>query len=146
MYCATFIAWYLIGHFCDLAMAIATTIAYWVGDWGNGVNHIAGYTIYIISIIMIGLHVLEILIQFWVKDTNQFNPFYDNPRSLYTGFIFTMIHLLKFAVLTGTTFANIYLDAPEEKQGPTIFSVFLTLSGIMVIMGRSGLLWKYQNL
>ena len=145
MCCNSLIAWSFFGHFLDLAMAIATTITYWGDDWANGGNHVAGYNIYVISIIMIVVHILEILIQCCVKDTYQVNPFYDNPKSFYTGFIFTILYLLRFGVLIGTSFPNIYMDAPEDEQAPTIFSILLTLTGIMVIVGRSHLSWKYQN-
>ena len=145
MCCASFIAVYLGSLLWELALAIVITICYGVGDWVNGGNHVAGYNIYVISIIMIVVHVLEILIQCCVKDTYQVNPFYDNPKSFYTGFIFTILYLLRFGVLIGTSFPNIYMDAPEDEQAPTIFSILLTLTGIMVIVGRSHLSWKYQN-
>ena len=94
-------------------------------------------------------HVVEIVLQFYVKETKQLgidDQF--NPKSFWVGFAFTILHatgyiLTCFSLIPG--FHYTYGSKGECVHRIDIFAVMLLFSGFVVILFRSLLHKAHRN-
>ena len=99
------------------------------------------YWVSLIGQMKILLHVLEIVLQFYVKETKQLridDQF--NPKSFWVGFAFTVIHAITYIIACAgliPRFPSAYAPKEECVHRIDIFAAILLLFGFAVVVCRA---------
>ena len=125
--------WYghAIASFVDIVMASIGIFLYWKEhDDCKDVN--SAYYVNVMGQIKIVVHVLDILLQWWVKLTKdqQFTDNEFNSKSLWAGILFTFIHVTKLCVAFGLLIPNLeeWRDAEGCRDMDIFCYIFLVFS------------------
>ena len=130
-----------LGHaatsFLDILMASVVIFLYWKEN-DDCVTVEALYYFNIIGIIKLVVHILEIILQWCVKETGQLQiDDLFNPRSFWSGILFTVLHVIKqyftFLVMVSHIPSNPNKGCVHNID---VFGGMFVFSGLVVILLR----------
>ena len=156
--CQSTATWFCAGHLMDIVLAIVQIAIYckcngydgWYWNWSRCLNQDVVYIMYVIGIIKIVLHLLELLMHCMVKDKSRMVSQMDdqfNPKQFWIGAIFTTIHLILLVVSIVVILPNVHwVNNSNCCDGfPIALSVMLPFFWFFVILGRSAFCYRYKN-
>ena len=89
-----------------------------------------------------GVHLLELIIQCWINNTQD-----PDPKSFYAGIVFTFLHMIKFVLVCALILPN--LNDAQQACGViiTVFSAFYVVAAFSVVVLRvTGLIRHWINI